>query len=396
MINSSFTSRTGNWSSALLRGAFFLALSVLANAVVPPARSWSQEDGGFVGGDRGEQEFPEGATLKLDPDLEMKLDRAEIKLEEGRVDLAVVLWQYVLDKSSDTVMTRDGWVDSTFNHKYRRYKSIAAEIERAVSNLPPEGLRIYRVTADAEAKEILAAGAENREAALAEVVRRFFLSSIGDDAAYELACRQLDRYDFVGARRLLSKIIEEHPDPSIPREQVMLRLAVANARVGDLRSAEKALEAAGSVTVPTELIAQVSEEIAEAGGGSPQAASAADGWPMRLGGPARNRAMKPLPPSATANTLTEWWEQREEFNPTAATIQTKAVRRASAGKRTAGCRRGTFSCTTGCCISRWPTAAPRGSNRSPAATPRPARCAGSRARTTFSSIRSLSGWRTRT
>ena len=59
--------------------------------------------------------------------------------------------------------------------------------------------------ADGEARAILAnRGEADRAELLAEVVRRFFLSSIGDDAAFELACIKLDRYEFAGASRLTS------------------------------------------------------------------------------------------------------------------------------------------------------------------------------------------------
>ena len=63
----------------------------------------------------------------------------------------------------------------------------------------------------------LLAGHESSEEALAIVVRRYFLSSVGDDAAYKLGCYALDRHDFVGASRLFTKILERHPDPSMPR-----------------------------------------------------------------------------------------------------------------------------------------------------------------------------------
>ncbi len=83
--------------------------------------------------DKAEQ-FPGGAPLKTDPELERLLERAEKFAEDGRYDLASILWQKVLEESSDTLMTRDG----------RKYTSLAEEVERTIAKLPETGLRVYR------------------------------------------------------------------------------------------------------------------------------------------------------------------------------------------------------------------------------------------------------------
>ena len=117
--------------------------------------------------------------------------------------------------------------------------------------MPPAALAAYRTSADAEAQAVLAAaGRRAKRKALAEVVRRFFLSSLGDDAAYKLACLALDRHDFVGASRLLDKIIETHPDPSMPQAELLARLAVAAAHVQDRETAEQARGSASGALGP--------------------------------------------------------------------------------------------------------------------------------------------------
>ena len=40
---------------------------------------------------------------------------------------------------------------------------------------------------------------------------------------------------------IFQKILNRHPDPSVPREQIQLRLAIAQAHGGDQRQAEKTL-----------------------------------------------------------------------------------------------------------------------------------------------------------
>jgi outer membrane protein assembly factor BamB len=263
-----------------------------------------------------ERDFPGGASLKTDPEMERLLDRAEQFGREGRYDLAIVLWQKVLDDSTDTVMTRDAWADNRFEHKYRKYKSVATEVERTLAALPEAPLKLYRIKADGEAQAILAAvAASRREAALAEIVRRYFLSSLGDDAALELAALQLDRLDFIGASRLLSKVLDEYPQPSVARADLLARLAVANARLGDIPAAQRSLAELGKLSLNSaaqRVRGLVIDEVERVAADSTTPAEASDGWAMKLGVPARTGTMANLPNEATQATLTELWEQNYE------------------------------------------------------------------------------------
>lgn len=267
-----------------------------------------------------EAQFPSGAGLKTDPELEGLLKRAELFVSDGRYDLATILWQRVLDESGQTVMTRPEWTFKSFESRYRKYQALAEEIERTIARLPEEGLRQYRLSADGDAKAMLADGAgAGREAALGNVVQRYFISSLGDDAAFELACLRLDRYDFIGASRLLSRILTDYPDPSVDRSEVQLRLALANARVGDLESAKNALdtldEGQGGVSL-ARLGALVRGEVAQ-GLGSGDVVDAGDSWAMNFGGPERIGHMRGLPPAVTADTLSESWFEDFEINGSA-------------------------------------------------------------------------------
>ncbi len=71
-----------------------------------------------------EAEFPGGAGLKTDPELETFLKRADEFVKDGRYDLATILWQRVLNESGETVMTRKDWTNRTKLDKstYRIYK----------------------------------------------------------------------------------------------------------------------------------------------------------------------------------------------------------------------------------------------------------------------------------
>ncbi|MEX2027484.1 MAG: hypothetical protein WEH44_09285, partial [Pirellulaceae bacterium] len=171
--------------------------------------------------DLEEKSYPGGAALKTDPEQQRLLKRAEQCVADGRLDLAAILWQRVLDEAGDTLMTRDG----------RAYFSLSDEVERTLSAADPQALATYRIQADGEAQAVLAqANPDQEEDALSIIVRKYFLSSIGDDAAYKLACYALDRHEFVAASRLLTRILERHPDPSMPKSEILLRLAVASAQ----------------------------------------------------------------------------------------------------------------------------------------------------------------------
>jgi outer membrane protein assembly factor BamB len=265
--------------------------------------------------ERIDQRFPGGAALKTDPEQQRLLKRADQCVEDGRLDLAAVLWQKVLDEAGDTLMVSSEQPPrSPSGTELLRYTSLSEEVARTLSKLPPEALRTYRIAADGEAQAVLAAaGPAGEEEALATVVRRFFLSAYGDDAAYKLACLALDRHDFVGASRLLSRILDHHPDPSMSRGDLLLRLSVSSAMMGDKSTAEASLTRLASdrgIRPPSEVVALVHSEVQSAS----TLASAATGpsaseWHMDLGNSTRTGYMPALPAEATSRTLSELWVQ---------------------------------------------------------------------------------------
>lgn len=285
------------------RAIKLVAPAAAAPEAKPEAKGKSADDAADTMKDLAEEKFPGGAALKTDPEQQRLLKRADLCVADGRLDLAAILWQKVLDESGDSLMTRDG----------RTYTSLSEEVERILSAVDPLALKTYRITADGEAQAILAkGGTDKEEEALATVVRRYFLSSIGDDAAYKLGCHALDRHDFVGASRLFAKILERHPDPSVPRSEILLRLAVASAHVGDSVTAKAAIGAIAQMPGPRptgEILDLVNQDIADASQTSSLVAATSQNWHMALGNPSRTGRMKGLPAEATSKTLSELWVQ---------------------------------------------------------------------------------------
>lgn len=266
----------------------------------------------------GEEETPNtaipSATVKTDSEMEALLQRAGQFAAQERYDLASILWQQVIDRSSDVVFTREEWITRTLQHQYQKYRGITSDIEHTLATLPPLGLEGYRLKADGEAKAILLrAGSEGREAALAEVVRRYFISSQGDDAAFELACLKLDRFEFLPAARLLIKLRNEYPDSNIEKKEVTVRLLAANARVGDIAGARKLLaelRESDMDSAKVELVVADLEVQARKLTMVASDSSAVGGWKMPFGNAARSGLMPDVPANvASAASLGIDWEQ---------------------------------------------------------------------------------------
>jgi len=240
------------------------------------------------------------ATLKTDPDLEATMEKAERYMGDGNYQTASTLWQAVLQKSGDALYSDD---DET-------YHSMVQRVEKVLASLPPEGLKTYRVVADAEARELLARSGSQDTSALATVVQKYFISSVGDDAALTLGSIFLDRFDFSGARRLLEKIVNDHPDPSVPMDQVFLKIALCNSWLGDNSAAEFMLDRSVEVTSESKQPRNfdlVSGSIGKLSSNS-VTSETLNSWKMSLGNESRVGVM-PAPPRGTMDgPLVSTWQ----------------------------------------------------------------------------------------
>ncbi|MEM0897019.1 MAG: PQQ-binding-like beta-propeller repeat protein [Verrucomicrobiota bacterium] len=248
----------------------------------------------------------ERGQLKTDSESQELLERARQFAEQERFDLATRLWEEVLGKPSDAVFTREDWKQHSLRHEYQLFRPGSSIVEGTLLELPEDGLKAYRSRVDGEARAVLRrASVEERERALGEVVRRYFVSSVGDDAAFELACRKLDQFEFFPAARLLSKIRNEHPDSDVPAIEVLSRLAFLNVSVGDIAEGEGMIEELMAMEeakgddryqLLRNEIQRVAKERRERG----ITASDTSGWSMSDGNPARSGLM--MSPSELGET----------------------------------------------------------------------------------------------
>lgn len=249
------------------------------------------------------------AALNTSEELERLLDRADQIVAAGRPDLAPVLWQRVLDEGAGTLATQAGGVQKTLRHTYQRYRPLQEEAERRIVAAGADGLRQYRLNSDGRAQALLAGGAaEERERTLAEIVRRYFLTTIGDDAAFELGCRQLERREYTAAAQWLSKL-HQYPDSQIARDQVVVRLAVALSRIGSRSAAEQLLvdEARIDEELKRQLLAAGQHD------GARDTHAPAGGWSMFHGNAARTGLMPSVERADWDQALRDAWEYRPNF-----------------------------------------------------------------------------------
>jgi len=245
----------------------------------------------------GSMDVEKGAVLKTDPDLEASLATAERFKNDGNYRVASQLYQAVLLRSGDALYSSDNTI----------YFSLVRQIEQILAELPPEGLAAYRVMADAQAKEILAAATGPQDTlALNQVVRLYFMSSLGDDAAFRLGCIYLDQFDFAGARRMFEKILNHYPDPSIPRDQILLRVALCQSYLGQLNAAKESLAEAEKITGQTSAWKQLSSSLGTLS--SRGTHSSSSNWNMLLGNSGRDGVMPAPPENIMDSDLVADWQ----------------------------------------------------------------------------------------
>jgi outer membrane protein assembly factor BamB len=332
----------------------FALLTVLGAAPVPRAMAADDDDPAaaevrIIDETAWDQMTP-GVPLQPDRALRRLLAEADEFAAEGRYEEAVELWQRALDYAGRTMTVPDpvvfrallpGATDSA-PPQYQVFRPVRHEIEARIRELPEDALRLYRLRADGEARGLINAAtdrsaADGVESARRAVVRRYFLSDVGDDSAWRLAARSFDRADFVNAQRLLRRL-KDHPDADVPREWVLLRMAVAGDQLGNERDAEEAwreFETLGGGGVPAAVRRAVERQLADGRRETPSARSRGTIQPVGL---VRSAA----DPSGAPVTLTEGWvvpfdRRMTESDPgsvTAGTVSITAVNGSAIGQPT--------------------------------------------------------------
>ena len=200
----------------------------------------------------------QGTALSTSEDLERLLEKA-VQVAADRPDLAPVLWQRILDEGASTFARASVRNAIPLRRTYEIFRPFSNESLQAIINAGPEALRQYRLFSDGPARGLFATQEPARVQALSEIVRRYFLTSVGDDAAFELGCRQLERGDFTSADQQFEKL-SLYPDSNIDPNEILIRRIVAQSHLGRTDTALGMLEKlTGSASdIQSQLAAEIS------------------------------------------------------------------------------------------------------------------------------------------
>lgn len=179
--------------------------------------------------DRGAYGTTTAAMVEVSPPVANLLNRAQ----EGRTRED---WKFVIDSLQRIIDEPDGSMLPAADDSQDvgvRYESASRYALYELAQLPPEGLRAYRLLYDGKARGLFERGqAAHDAAALRAVVNRYFMSRYGDDAADVLASWALDGGRPAVAAALLEDVLALLPDYDVPAERIIGKLAVCYALLG--------------------------------------------------------------------------------------------------------------------------------------------------------------------
>lgn len=188
--------------------------------------------------------------------------------------------------------------------KVYQYASVGRAVQRRLAAWPAEARAIYEQKFGAAARTMLeqakAASPPDAEQ-LQKVVRLYFITEAGRDAAMLLLDRQLADGSFAAARRLSRELLEMHPAATEHRPRALLRALIAAHFLGDdALAAEYAQQIAHEFAQSREMIAGEEQSIADVANDvlATTLAGAVDpgagGWPTFGGSDDRARLAAPL------------------------------------------------------------------------------------------------------
>lgn len=266
---------------------------------------------GFGGMPLGSSAAMLTASFATNEELERLLERADKLVAAGRHDLAPQLWQRVLDECGSTLATQADGLVRTQTNGYQSFRPLLEETERRIAASGVLGLRAYRLQADSQARVLLNNSSDaDRERVLDEVVRRFFLCSLGDNANFELACRRLERNEFSAAAKVLMKL-KVFPDSDLPREAVAARLAVALGRSGTSANSSEIMAALAQVG--PELKGLVEADLIRQAAMTLQAGTSVSGWATFHGSASRTGLSEEPSELLNGSQPTASWDYRPNF-----------------------------------------------------------------------------------
>ena len=181
-------------------------------------------------------EDPYGVYLPTDRTLSRGVSRARERLQAGEYNEALAFLQQLLDRDEDVFVD-----DATEPHRLRGLKAAARQL---IAGLPAAGREMYKLLHTATARRQLdAALVSGNSAELAQLVRRYFLTAPGYEAAIVLAQMELDRGHPLTAAHLYEQLLADPAAAAEFEPQLSLLTAVSWQTAGRAASAAAVLRA---------------------------------------------------------------------------------------------------------------------------------------------------------
>ncbi len=190
-----------------------------------------------------------GQMLQVDsnqPPTTDKLPGFSVRKEQREIDDAFEDFDRYRDKSAwEKAFTAIAKVEDA---KPRRliadkdgfFVPTESRIRTELLSLPPQGREAYRLFNDAKARQLLTdltsvdgSPVPNEIDRLSKIVNRYFITTVGDQAADRLGDALFESGDFLNAQRCWAMILDNFPDSSLPAVLLQTKRAVALARAGE-------------------------------------------------------------------------------------------------------------------------------------------------------------------
>src|SRR6476660_358192 len=239
------------------------------------------------------QETASGVYLPTDRALSRAVSRARERLADHEYQEVLAFLQGVLARDEDSFLERSG--------DDRQQAGLKATARQLIGELPPDGYEAYELLHGATARRQLEAAiqAGDRDA-LAKVVRQYFHTSAGYEAALVLAEMEADQGHRLAAAELYRELIETPRAAARLEPQLSVAAAINLLLAGQPEDAASIVRAiAGTKPAASITVAGKETTLPPAGGdpiawlsrfvGQPQFATARDAsWLTLHGDPGRN------------------------------------------------------------------------------------------------------------
>ena len=219
--------RCGDWLLSLLCAAalLVLGLSILLSA---PADLAAQKVAAIAIGPGGSANpaVDRGFSIAFDDRLNDSLAKFDEDVQARAWDKAFrILADVPEDKWSSMLPDRHGFI-----------RPASVRIREAILELPADGREAYRLYFDAKARRLFesvrTAPKEDDVKIARTIYDRYFITSVGDDAADRLAEDYFEQGQFADAARCWKSILDFHPDTNLSEARILVKRAVALYRGG--------------------------------------------------------------------------------------------------------------------------------------------------------------------